>query len=534
MPGTERVEITGPYGDRYDEILTPQAIDLIAVLHAELGPRRSELLTARRRRQAELSGGAMLDFLPETAEIREDASWRVAPPAPGLVDRRVEITGPTDKKMTINALNSGANVWLADFEDANTPLWDNMITGQLNLKDALDRTIDYTSAEGKDYALRPDNELATIVVRPRGWHLDEKHILIDGVRASGSLVDFALYMATSASKQIDKGKGPYFYLAKNESHLEARLWNDAFNLAQEALGIPRGTIRATVLIETIPAAFEMEEILYELREHSAGLNAGRWDYLFSIIKKFRTRGKEFVLPERNSVTMTAPFMRAYTELLVKTCHRRGAHAIGGMAAFIPSRRDPEVNELAMAKVRDDKTRESGDGFDGSLVAHPDLVPLCKEVFDGVLGANPNQLARQREDVHVSAEDLLSVSKTPGAITEAGLRNNISVALQYLASWLGGSGAVGIFNLMEDAATAEISRSQIWQWIHNDVALDDGVVVKRDLVERLIDEELSKIRAMSGESFDAERYGQAVALFTDVALADNFAEFLTIPAYERMP
>ena len=534
MPGTERVEITGPYGDRYDEILTPQAIDLIAALHAELGPRRSELLAARRRRQAELSGGAMLDFLPETAGIREDASWRVAAPAPGLIDRRVEITGPTDKKMTINALNSGANIWLADFEDANTPLWDNMITGQLNLKDALDRTIDYTSDEGKDYALRPDDELATIVVRPRGWHLDEKHILIDGVRASGSLTDFALYMATSASKQIDKGKGPYFYLAKNESHLEARLWNDAFNLAQDALGIPRGTIRATVLIETIPAAFEMEEILYELREHSAGLNAGRWDYLFSIIKKFRTRGKEFVLPERNSVTMTAPFMRAYTELLVKTCHRRGAHAIGGMAAFIPSRRDPEVNEQAMAKVRDDKTRESGDGFDGSWVAHPDLVPLCKEVFNGVLGSHPNQLSRQREDVHVDAGDLLSVSKTPGTITEAGLRNNISVALQYLASWLGGNGAVGIFNLMEDAATAEISRSQTWQWIHNDVALDNGVVVKRDMVERLIDEELSKIRATSGESFDAERYGQAVALFTEVALADNFAEFLTIPAYERMP
>ena len=534
MPGTERVEITGPYGDRYDEILTPQAIDLIAALHAELGPRRSELLAARRRRQAELSGGAMLDFLPETAGIREDASWRVAAPAPGLVDRRVEITGPTDKKMTINALNSGANVWLADFEDANTPFWDNMITGQLNLKDALDRTIDYTSAEGKDYALRPDDELATIVVRPRGWHLDEKHILIDGVRASGSLVDFALYMATSAARQIDKGKGPYFYLAKNESHLEARLWNDAFNLAQDALGLPRGTIRATVLIETIPAAFEMEEILYELREHSAGLNAGRWDYLFSIIKKFRTRGKEFVLPERNSVTMTAPFMRAYTELLVKTCHRRGAHAIGGMAAFIPSRRDPEVNAQAMAKVRDDKTRESGDGFDGSWVAHPDLVPLCQEVFDGVLGTKPNQLDRQREDVHVTAEDLLAVSKTPGTITEAGLRNNISVALQYLASWLGGSGAVGIFNLMEDAATAEISRSQIWQWIHNDVALDDGVVVKRDLVERLIDEELSKIRAATGEGFDAERYGQAVALFTEVALADNFADFLTIPAYERMP
>src|SRR6516162_3880097 len=320
MPGTERVEITGPYGDRYDEILTPQAIDLIAALHAELGPRRSELLAARRRRQAELSAGAMLDFLPETADIREDPAWRVAPPAAGLVDRRVEITGPTDKKMTINALNSGANVWLADFEDANTPLWENMIGGQLNLKDALDRTIDFTSEEGKSYALNADETLATIVVRPRGWHLEEKHILIDGVRASGSLTDFALYMTTSARKQLDKGKGPYFYLPKMESYLEAQLWNEAFVIAQDALGIPRGTIRATCLIETIPAAFEMDEILYELRDHSAGLNAGRWDYQFSIIKKFRARGRDFVLPERNAVTMTAPFMRAYTELLVKTCH----------------------------------------------------------------------------------------------------------------------------------------------------------------------------------------------------------------------
>ena len=535
MPGTERVEITGPYGDRYDEILTPRAIDLIAALHAELGPRRSELLAARRRRQAELSGGAMLDFLPETAHIREDPDWRVAPPAPGLTDRRVEITGPTEVKMTINALNSGAKVWLADFEDANTPLWDNMITGQLNLMDALDRTIDFTLRRGQGRTrCGPAGELATIVVRPRGWHLDEKHILVDGVRASGALTDFALYMAASAQRQIDAGKGPYFYLAKNESHLEARLWNDAFNLAQDFLGIPRGTIRATVLIETIPAAFEMEEILYELREHSAGLNAGRWDYLFSVIKKFRTRGRDFVLPERNAVTMTAPFMRAYTELLVKTCHRRGAHAMGGMAAFIPSRRDAEVNAKAMAKVREDKTRESQDGFDGSWVAHPDLVPLCQEVFDGVLGTNPNQLSRQRDDVHVTAEDLLAVSKTPGTITEAGLRNNISVALQYLASWLGGNGAVGIFNLMEDAATAEISRSQIWQWIHNDVPLDDGRLVTQDLTERLIDEELSKIRAATGDGFDAARYGQAVALFTEVALADNFADFLTIPAYERMP
>ena len=534
MPGTDSVQITGPAGDRYDEILTPQAIDLIAALHAELAPRRVEALAARRRRQAELSRGEMLDFLPETAEIRDDPAWRVAAPAPGLVDRRVEITGPTEKKMTINALNSGANVWLADFEDANTPLWDNMITGQLNLKDALDRTVDFRSAEGKEYALRPDDELATIVVRPRGWHLDEKHILVDGERASGSLVDFALYMATCAQRQLDKGKGPYFYLAKNESHLEARLWNDAFNLAQDALGIPRGTIRATVLIETIPAAFEMDEILYELRDHSAGLNAGRWDYLFSIIKKFRTRGREFVLPDRNQVTMTAPFMRAYTELLVKTCHGRGAHAIGGMAAFIPSRRDPEVNEVALAKVRDDKTRESGDGFDGSWVAHPDLVPICREVFDGVLGSKPNQLDRLRDEVSVSASDLLSISETPGTITEAGLRNDISVGLQYLASWLAGNGAVAIFNLMEDAATAEIARSQVWQWLHNDIKLEDGPTVTRELVETIIDEELTKIREALGDSFDAQRFGQATALFTEVGLADNYSEFLTVPAYERMP
>ncbi|HEY4466035.1 MAG TPA: malate synthase A, partial [Streptosporangiaceae bacterium] len=449
-------------------------------------------------------------------------------------DRRVEITGPTEKKMTINALNSGAKVWLADFEDANSPLWDNMITGQLNLKDALDRTIDFSSADGKDYKLRPDEELATIVVRPRGWHLDEKHILVNGRRASGSLIDFALYMTTSARRQIATGKGPYFYLAKTESHLEARLWNDAFNIAQDALGIPRGTIRATVLIETIPAAFEMDEILYELRQHSAGLNAGRWDYLFSIIKKFRTRGREFVLPDRNQVTMTAPFMRAYTELLVKTCHRRGAHAIGGMAAFIPSRRDPEVNDKAMAKVREDKARESSDGFDGSWVAHPDLVPLCREVFDSVLGNRPNQLERLRDEVSVTAADILAVSKTPGTITEAGLRNDISVGLQYLASWLGGNGAVAIYNLMEDAATAEIARSQVWQWLHNDIVLEGGPKVTRDLVEQIVDEELAAIRAQAGEAFDADRYGQAAALFTEVALADNYAEFLTVPAYERMP
>jgi malate synthase len=529
------VQITGQVGPGYEEILTDEALRLIAALHWELGPHRAELLDARHQRQRALAEGGTLDFLAETESIRDDRSWRVAPPAPGLVDRRVEITGPTDKKMTINALNSGAKVWLADFEDANTPLWDNMIGGQLNLRDALDRKIDFTSDEGKRYALRPDEELATIVVRPRGWHLDEKHITVDGRRASGSLTDFALYMTTSARRQLDKGKGPYFYLAKTEHYLEARMWNDAFTIAQDALGIPQGTIRATVLIETIPAAFQMEEILYELREHSAGLNAGRWDYLFSVIKNFRSRGRDFVLPDRNSVAMTAPFMRAYTELLVKTCHGRGAHAIGGMAAFIPSRRDAEVNQVAMEKVRQDKTRESGDGFDGSWVAHPDLVPLCREVFDGVLGDRPNQLDKLRDDVNVTAEDLLAVSKTPGEITDAGLRNDVSVGLQYLASWLNGSGAVAIFNLMEDAATAEIARSQVWQWLHNDITLDDtGEKVTQDLVARIIDEELAKVREQGGEEFRTARYADAVALFKEVALADDYSEFLTLPAYERMP
>ncbi len=534
MSGGDGIQIVGPMQDRFDEILTPEALDLVATLQRQLGPRRAELLAARAVRQRELSGGAMLDFLPQTAHIRDDRSWRVATPAPGLVDRRVEITGPTDRKMTINALNSGAKVWLADFEDANTPLWENMVSGQLNLKDALDRIIDFTSSDGKDYALAPDEDLATIVVRPRGWHLSEKHVLVDGERISGSLFDFALYFFHCAGRQIAKGKGPYFYLAKMESHLEARLWNDAFTIAQDALGLPRGTIRATVLIETIPAAFEMEEILWELREHSAGLNAGRWDYLFSIIKKFRTRGREFVLPERNAVTMTAPMMRAYTELLVRTCHGRGAHAMGGMAAFIPSRRDPEVNEIALAKVRDDKTRESRDGFDGSWVAHPDLVPICREVFDGVLGDAPNQLGKLRDDVHVTAAQLQDVASTPGQITEAGLRNNISVGLQYLASWLAGTGAVAIFNLMEDAATAEISRSQVWQWLHNDVHLAEGPQITPGLVEQYIDEEHAKIAATYGEAYDPAQYQVAVALFKEVALADDFVDFLTLPAYERMP
>ncbi|ADH66128.1 malate synthase A [Nocardiopsis dassonvillei] len=534
MGATHGVEITGPLHERFDEILTEDALALVAELHRAFEARRQELLEARAARQEQISAGADLDFLPETKHIREDDSWRVAPPAPGITDRRVEITGPTDRKMTINALNSGAKVWLADFEDANTPLWENMIGGQLNLRDALDRTIDFTSPQGKTYALKEDGELATVVVRPRGWHLDEKHVLVDGQRVSGGLLDFALYFFHCAQRQIDKGRGPYFYLPKMQSHLEARLWNDVFVLAQERLGIPRGTIRATCLIETIPAAFEMEEILYELREHSAGLNAGRWDYLFSIIKTHRTRGRRFLLPERNAVTMTAPMMRAYTELLVKTCHKRGAHAIGGMAAFIPSRRDEEVNRTAFAKVRDDKSRESGDGFDGSWVAHPGLVPVAMEVFDGVLGERPHQIDKQRPEVEVSAEDLLAVDRTPGGVTLAGLRGNVNVALQYLATWMGGNGAVAIHNLMEDAATAEISRSQVWQWLHNDITLDNGPKVTADLVRGIIDEELAAIREQLGADFDEDLYQQAGELFTEVALADEYVDFLTLPAYERMP
>jgi malate synthase len=525
MTTPDGVQITGHHGERYDEVLTPPALAFLADLHRTFNARRLELLEAREDRYKELAGGGTLGFLPETQEIR-DAEWQVAPPAPGLVDRRVEITGPTDRKMTINALNSGAKVWLADMEDASTPAWANVVEGQLNLRDALDRTIDFTSPEGKSYALGED--LATIVVRPRGWHLPEKHIVVDGARMSGSLVDFGLYFFHCAQRQIDAGRGPYFYLAKMESHLEARLWNDVFVHAQEALGIPEGTIRATVLIETYPAAFEMEEILYELREHSSGLNAGRWDYIFSVIKKFRTRGRDFLLPDRAQVTMTVPFMRAYSELLVRSCHKRGAHAIGGMAAFIPSK-DPEVNAAAFAKVEDDKNREAGAGFDGSWVAHPGMVEVCKAAFTAVLGERPNQLDKLREDVHVTAEQLLDVAATPGDVTEAGLRSNVSVGIQYLAAWLHGTGAVAIFNLMEDAATAEISRSQVWQWLHNDIVLaDTAEVVSRELVERIVDEEIAKL---PGEPSD---YAQARATFVDVAIADDFAEFLTLPAYERMP
>ncbi|HSP59925.1 MAG TPA: malate synthase A [Ornithinimicrobium sp.] len=529
----EGVEVTGELRPGYEEILSRTALELVAVLHRELEPRRQERLAARRKVVQAVAEGQDLDFLPETRDVREDDTWRVAEHAPGLVDRRVEMTGPTDRKMTINAMNSGARVWLADQEDANTPMWENVVEGPLNLRDAVLGTISFTSPEGKEYALGTTDQaqLPTIVVRPRGWHLDEKHLLVDGRRTSGSLVDMALYMAACAQPQLDAGKGPYFYLPKMEHHLEARLWNDAFVLAQEHLGIPRGTVRATCLIETLPAAFQMEEILYELREHSAGLNAGRWDYLFSVIKTYRTRGEDYVLPDRNAVTMTAPMMRAYTDLLVRTCHKRGAHAIGGMAAFIPSK-DEEVNAAAFEKVRGDKQREAEDGFDGSWVAHPGMVGTCMEIFDAVLGEQPHQVDRKREDVQVEAAQLLDVRGTPGEVTETGLRANIDVALQYLAVWLTGRGAVGIHNLMEDAATAEISRSQIWQWIHNDITLaDTGETVTRELVERLVAEVVPTLPGADDGSVD---YSAARELFLQVAVADDFADFLTVPAYETMP
>ncbi len=530
MTDAAGVEVHGPAREAYGHILTPEALDFVAALQRELGQTRDELLAHRHRRQAEFEAGALPDFLESTAAIRS-GDWRVSPLPPDLADRRVEITGPTDRKMLINALNSGAKVFMADFEDANCPTWHNLFDGQANLIEAIERTISFESPDGKRYRL--DDEVAVLLVRPRGWHLPEKHVLVDGQPASGSLVDFGLYFFHNARRLLERGSGPYFYLPKLESHLEARLWNDAFQLAQDRLGIPSGTIKATVLIETITAAFEMDEILYELREHSAGLNAGRWDYMFSIIKKFRTR-PEFTLPDRNKVTMTVPFMRAYTELLVKTCHRREAPAIGGMAAFIPSRRDPQVNEVAIAKVREDKQRESGDGFDGTWVAHPDLVPVARECFDAVLGDRPNQIERKREDVQTTAKDLLNVAATPGDVTEEGLRNDISVALQYLSSWLRGTAAVGIFNLMEDAATAEIARSQVWQWVHNGVKLAEGLTVTPELVRRFEDLELDKLRrAVGDEVYASSRAKEAQELFERVALGDDFIEFLTIPAYDYL-
>jgi malate synthase len=500
----------------------------VAELHRRFDRRRRELLEKRAERQRALDEGGTLDFLEETREIR-DGDWKVAPPPADLQKRWVEITGPTDRKMVINALNSGATGFMTDFEDSNSPTWTNMMQGQVNLTDAIEGTISLEQGD-KTYSLNED--VATLLVRPRGWHLTDKHLLVDGERISGSLLDFGLYFFRNAQRLLDKGSGPYFYLPKMESHLEARLWNDVFTFAQEQLGIPHGTIKATVLIETIPAAFEMDEILYELRDHSAGLNAGRWDYIFSMIKCFRER-PDMVLPDRNKVTMTVPFMRAYTDLLVKTCHRRAAHAMGGMAAFIPSRKTPEINEDAIAKVRADKEREAGAGFDGTWVAHPDLVDVAMEEFASVLGDRPNQVDRQRDDVNVGAAELLDAASAGDDCTDEGLRNDVNVGIQYISSWLRGNGAAAIFNMMEDAATAEISRSQVWQWRRHGVVLDTGEKVTAELVRRYEEEELEKIREQVGDEFfySEGRPDQSRELFDQVALSDEFVDFLTLPAYE---
>ncbi len=511
--------------ERQERILTPDAMRFVTELSKFAETRRRELLEKRRQRQHAIDAGRLPDFLPETAEIRR-AEWKVAPIPADIQDRRVEITGPVDRKMVINALNSGANVFMADFEDSNSPTWDNNIEGQINLCDAVRGDISYVSPEGKQYELGP--RPAVLFVRPRGWHLIEKHFLVDGAPVSGSLFDFGLFFFHNAKALIAKGTGPYFYLPKMESHLEARLWNDVFNFAQDELDIPRGSIRATVLIETILAAFEMDEILYELRDHSAGLNCGRWDYIFSFIKKFRNDPK-FLLPDRATVTMDREFLSAYAALLVKTCHRRGAHAMGGMAAQIPVRSDAAADREALQKVREDKEREVRNGHDGTWVAHPGLVPVAKAVFDAMMPEN-NQLDNLRDDVTVTERDLLSVPS--GKITEKGLRTNLSVALQYLESWLRGIGAVPIFHLMEDTATAEISRAQLWQWIHHRATLDDGRRVTRELVASLMDEELNLLRQSVGDDrYLSGAYDQAAALLRELTLSDNFTEFLTIPAYE---
>ncbi|MFE9407043.1 malate synthase A [Streptomyces sp. NPDC006530] len=522
---------------RQEEVLTDAALAFVAELHRNFTARRDELLTRRRDRRAEIARTSTLDFRPETAEIRA-GDWKVAPAPAALNDRRVEITGPTDRKMTINALNSGAKVWLADFEDASAPTWENVVLGQLNLIDAYERRIDFTDAKsGKSYALKDAGQLATVVMRPRGWHLEERHLQFDGRPVPGALVDFGLYFFHNAQRLIDLGKGPYFYLPKTESYLEARLWNDIFVFAQDYVGVPQGTVRATVLIETITAAYEMEEILFELKDHAAGLNAGRWDYLFSIVKNFRDGGEKFVLPDRNAVTMTAPFMRAYTELLVRTCHKRGAHAIGGMAAFIPSRRDAEVNKVAFEKVKADKDREAGDGFDGSWVAHPDLVPIAMASFDAVLGDRPNQKDRLREDVSVAPGDLIAIDSLDAKPTYEGLVSAVQVGIRYIEAWLRGLGAVAIFNLMEDAATAEISRSQIWQWINAGVVFEhDGKPLRAtaDLARKVAEEELAAIRAEIGEeAFAAGKWQQAHDLLLKVSLDADYADFLTLPAYEQL-
>ncbi|MFI8593317.1 malate synthase A [Microbacterium sp. NPDC078428] len=523
-------EILGTMHERFDEILTPDAVAFVAALHARFGGRRHDRLAARMRRRFEIGNGRDPGFRDDTAHIREDTQWRVAGAGPGLEDRRVEITGPTDPKMTINALNSGAKVWLADQEDATSPTWRNVVGGQLALRDAIRGQLAFTSPEGKRYEVTAERT-PTIVMRPRGWHLSEAHMEYTDragrrMTASGSLVDFGLYFFHNARALVDAGRGPYFYLAKLESSEEAGLWDDVFTFSEDYVGLPHGTVRATVLIETLPAAFEMEEILFELRDHCAGLNAGRWDYIFSIIKNYRGRGARFVMPDRSEVTMTVPFMRAYTELLVKTCHARGAHAIGGMSAFIPNRRDPEVTARAFEKVAADKKREAGDGFDGTWVAHPDLIPTAMAEFDAVLGDRPNQLDRRREDVAVTASDLLDVH-IGLPITEAGVRGNVSVAIRYLEAWLRGQGAVAIDDLMEDAATAEISRSQIWQWIHQDRELADGTRITREYVEGLIDDVLDAAPRAEGDRFD-----DAADIFREVALREEFPAFLTLTAYAR--
>jgi malate synthase len=521
------VEILGKVTPQYAEILTPQALAFVAGLARKFEARRRELMALRARRQTEFDAGKLPDFLPQTKNIRE-GDWSVAPVPHDLQDRRVEITGPTDRKMVINALNCGANVFMADFEDSNTPTWENMIEGQLNLRDAINRSIAFTSPEGKRYAL--NEKIATLLVRPRGWHLLEKHVLIDGEPVAGAIFDFALYFFHNARTLLAKNSGPYFYLPKMESHLEARLWNDIFAASQRELGVPQGTIKGTVLIETVLAAFEMEEILYELKEHSSGLNIGRWDYIFSCIKKFRSN-REFCLADRAQVTMTAPFMRAYALLLVKTCHKRNAFAMGGMAAQIPIKNDPAANEAAIEKVRADKIREATDGCDGTWVAHPGLVPVAKAVFDQYM-PTPNQVSRKRDDVEVTARDLLDFQPEK-PITEAGIRNNISVGIQYIGSWLAGNGCVPVYNLMEDAATAEISRSQIWQWMRSPKGvLDDGRKVTADLFRKLLPEELAKVRTLLGEeAWKAGKYEEAAKLFEQITTSNDYVEFLTLPGYE---
>ncbi len=519
--------LTAPVHEGFDQILSPEALDFLAQLCRTFEPRRQELLERRKQRQAQFDQGMRPDFLPETAAIRS-GNWRVAPPPADLQDRRVEITGPTDRKMVINALNSGASVFMADFEDSTTPTWENSVQGQINIRDAVNGSIGFTSPEGKVYAL--NDHPAKLMVRPRGWHLNEKHVLQDGKPISGSLFDFALYFFHNARTLQSKGSAPYFYLPKMESHLEARLWNDIFVAAQQALDIPLGTIRATVLIETVLATFEMEEILYELRDHSVGLNSGRWDYIFSCIKKFR-KDPNFILADRNVVTMTAPFMRAYALLLVKTCHKRGTFAMGGMAAQIPIKNNPEANEKAMAKVREDKTREATDGYDGTWVAHPGLVSVAREIFDRLM-PTPNQISRQREDVHTTVADLLDFAPR-APITEQGLRMNINIGLQYLGSWLAGTGCVPIHHLMEDAATAEISRAQIWQWIRSPHGiLDDGRKVTVEMFRALIPDELQKIRdELGAKQFAAGEYLAAASMFDQLTTAEDFVEFLTLPGYE---